>query len=291
MMFKPQQYFRPLKVSEAVRVLAKKGRKSKPIAGGTDLLVDRPEGVNCLVDLTRLGLGYVKSDKNVVRIGACTTLSQIEKAQCFRKGVYSVVKEAASQVGGVALRNTATVGGNLCRAAPSADMAPPLIALDARAKMVGPGGQRTVALNSFFKGPGVTCLKHNELLVEIQIPKQPDKSGGAFVKLRRSSVDIALVNACVRVTLGEERKCSDATIVVGGVAPTPLRAKRAERALRGRMINDRLIEETAQIASDETRPISDARSSAGHRRRMTRLLVRKALRQALNPRDEEGQFR
>jgi carbon-monoxide dehydrogenase medium subunit len=284
LMFKPQQYFRPLKVGEAVRVLTKNGRRSKPIAGGTDLLVDRPRGINCLVDLTRLGLAYVKSDRNVVRIGACTTLSQVEKARCLRKGVYNVVKEAASQVGGMALRNTATVGGNLCRAAPSADMAPPLIALGAGAKIVGLGRQRTVALDSFFKGPGMTCLKPGELLVEVQIPKQPDKSTGAFVKLRRSSVDIALVNACVRVTLEKDGKCREATIVVGGVARTPLRAKKAEHALRGRTISDRLIEHTAQIASDETRPISDARSSAGHRRRMTRLLVGKALRQALNPR-------
>jgi carbon-monoxide dehydrogenase medium subunit len=176
-----------------------------------------------------------------------------------------------------------TIAGNLCNAVPSADSAPPLIALGAKLKLVGPKKTRTVLVEDFFKGPDKTVLGPVELVAEIQIP--PGRSGefGTYLKhtLRRE-MDLAVVGVAAYLCLDSKKNlCKDVKIVLGAVAPVPMRAKKGEEVLKGKPINGDLIESAAKMASEEAKPIDDIRSSAEFRREMVRVLTKRAIQQSL----------
>ncbi len=254
-----------------------------PLAGGTDLIVNKDPRIEYLIDITRLPLDYIKSDKNGMRIGALTTFRELETSPVFKKDPYNVLAEAAHLSGHVSQRNMATIGGNICSAVPSGDLLPPLMALSAKARVVGPTGEKVVPLDEFFTGPKKNIMKLNELLVEVQLPKQPSKAAGSFLKLSRTHVDLALVNAAVVVPLDARGTCKGARIVLGAVAPTPLRAKDAERMLDGKKPKEisGIIDRVAEAAADATKPISDIRASAEYRRQISAVLVKRALAGAM----------
>ena len=278
-LFRPKKYFRPFTVEEALSLLSRYGGRA--IAGGTDLLVLKPPEVECIIDLSYLPLRYIKQDKDGLRIGAITTFRDLETSSTLKKGVYGILAEAAHLVGYVTVRNMNTVGGNLCNAVPSADIAPPLLALDAKVKIENLAGERMVALEEFFVGPRKTILRHDELLTEILVPEQPISAGAAFEKIGRTSEDIALVNVATRVTLTHDGTCNDVKIALGAVAPSPIRAKKAEALLIGKKPDDALLEEVALVASDETKPIDDVRGSAEYRRVVSKVLVKRTLDKAI----------
>jgi carbon-monoxide dehydrogenase medium subunit len=215
-----------------------------------------------------------------LRIGALATIGAVETSALVRNA-FPMVAEAAHQIGSLPVRNRATVGGNLCNSSPSADMAPPLIALGAVAKIAGPKGRRSVKLEEFFTGPGKTVLSKVEILTEIHIPDPPRNSFGAFLKHGpRQCMDIATVNAAVMVTL-KGKVCENARVVLGAVAPVPMRAKRAEAEIRGKPIEDEIIRKVGEIAAKECVPISDVRGSADYRREVVNVLVRRLFGKAL----------
>ena len=175
------------------------------------------------------------------------------------------------------MRNRATIIGNVCRASPSADTLPPLIADGAQVVIHGSAGERQVALEDFFTGPGKTVLKPDELVTEIRVPAPAPRTGKVYIKHgRRKAMELATVGVAVTLTENAEVK-----IVLGAVAPTPIRAKRAEHILSGKKIDAALIEQAAQAALEESRPISNVRASAGYRREMVGVLTRRAIEQAL----------
>jgi len=276
-------YLEPATIEEAVALLGKYDGKAKVIAGGTDLLVQirnkaiKPEYV---VDIGYIsGLDYINYDeKQGLRIGALTTIRAIEKSDKLRQ-VYPVISRAAGLLGSVAIRNVATIGGNLCNAAPSADTAPALIGLSAKARIAGSGGERLVSLEDFFTGPGETVLKAGEMLLEIQVPVPPPDTKGVYLKHGRSAVDLATVGVAVIMALESGGVCRDVKIVLGAVAPTPMRAKKAEEVLRGKKVESALIKEAAQVASGEAQPITDVRASAEYRREMVKVFTRRAIEQ------------
>ena len=226
-------------------------------------------------------LDYINYDeKQGLKIGALTTIRAIEKSDKLRQ-LYPVISQAAGLLGSVAIRNVATIGGNLCNAAPSADTAPPLIGLSAKARVAGPGGERLVSLEDFFTGPGETVLKDGELLLEIQVPVPPSDTRGVYLKHSRSAVDLATVGVAVIITLESGGTCRDVKIVLGAVAPTPMRAKKAEEMLRGKKIEPALIEEVAQVTSGEAQPITDVRASAEYRKEMVKVFTRRAIEQII----------
>jgi carbon-monoxide dehydrogenase medium subunit len=190
---------------------------------------------------------------------------------------------ACSKIGTPQIRSMGTLGGNLCNASPSADSAPPLIAFRAVVKVIGVNGERSLPLEEFFLGPGRTALLNEEMLVEIDVPCLPPRSGLVYVKLpARTAIDIAAVGVAVCITLDAKNEtCHDVRIVLGAVAPTPVRARRAEETMMAEKINDPVIQKAAQIASEESRPISDVRSSATYRTEMVKVLVKQAIRQAV----------
>ena len=173
--------------------------------------------------------------------------------------------------------------GNICNAAPSADSAPILIVMGANAKIAGTGGEREVLLEKFFSGPGKTVLGGDEIMVEIVVPNVRAHSGSRYEKLfARTSVDIAGTGAACWVLKNPKTGAvSDIRIALGAVAPVPMRAKRAERVLKGKVATDELIKEAGEVASQEAKPISDIRASAEYRKEMVKVMVRRAIKGAL----------
>lgn len=280
------EYLEPQSIEEVLSLLTRYGNQAKVLAGGTDLVplmrqkALSPEYVIDLGNLT--DLKHMHSDpKGGIDIGALTTISEIEKSPQLQNE-YRMISQAAKQLASIPIRNVATIGGNLCNAAPSADMAPILIALSARVKLVSAAEERVIPLEDFFTGPETTVVKPDELVTEIQIPPLPLHTSGVYLKYStRGGQDIALVGVAVVITLDSEgRICSDAKIALGAVAPTPMRAYQAEEKLKGREISKELISEAARVASNEARPIDDIRGSAEYRREMLKIFTRDALNQA-----------
>ena len=278
-------YLEPGTIEEAISLLHQYDGRAKVMAGGTDLLLQvqnktvKPEYV---VDIGNIsGLDHINYDEKYgLKIGAMTTITSLEESRVIRQA-YPVISQAARLLGSVAIRNVATIGGNLCNAAPSAEMAPALIGLSSTVKIVGPGGERTVCVEDFFSGPGVTVIKNEELLAEIQVPVPPPHTKAAYLKYRRSAIDLAVVGVAVVITLESDGICRDIKIVLGAVAPTPMRAKKAEEVLRGKRINQVTINRAAEVASDEARPITDVRASAEYRKAMVEVLTIQATKEAM----------
>lgn len=279
------EYFEPASVNEAVALLAKYKKEAKILAGGTDVMVKlkhdfiRPKYVINIGAIPTLN--YIDFDHGKeLRIGALTTMRTLSESAKLVK-TYPVICQAASQLGNPAIRNVATLGGNLCNASPAADSAPALIGLSAKAKIAGPDGERIIPLENFFSGPHSNVLKAGEILTEIQAPVPQANTKGVYLKCgARGVADLAIVGVAIIATIEAKSKvCSDIKIVLGSVAPTPVRAKKAEESIKGQKITEALIDESAQIAASEARPITDQRSSAEYRKTLVKVYVKRALRE------------
>jgi carbon-monoxide dehydrogenase medium subunit len=280
--FRPREYYRPDNLEEAARLLSTWGKKAKPIAGGTDLLVAKSPGVECLVDVGKLNLSYIREDGHGIAVGAATTVDLIERSPILSAAPYAVLQEAATGMATPTVRNRATIGGNLCNASPAADLPLPLLVLDSTLIVAGLVGKKEIPLTDFFTDVNCTALEEGEMLTEIHIPLSPGNAGACFLKLRRhqTAVDIAVVNVGVLLVC-REGVCERARIAMGAVAPTPVRAKSAEDFLTGKEITGQLIQEVAEGAAAESKPIGDLRASAVYRKRMVAVLVKRALQTAL----------
>jgi len=275
----------PTSLDECVKILAERGGQAKLVAGGTDLLPQMKNGVvrpGLVVDLS--GIARVHQIQGVngrgLRIGAAVTARDLEVSPAVRAG-YLAIAESAALIGSLQVRNLATVGGNLCNAAPSADMAPPLIALDAEAVIAGPKGERRVPMAEFFTGVRKTVLGPDELLVELSVPAPGRHSGGQYLRhTPRRELDIAVVGVASQLTLVDGR-CTKARIALAAVAPTPIRAALAERSLEDQPVTPESIERAAALAVEAAAPISDQRGSAEFRRHLVRVLTRRTLTTAL----------
>lgn len=270
-------------VEDCLRALAAHGREAKLLAGGTDLLPQLKNGMlapRYVVDLSRVTRLRTLDVHDGLRVGAAVTARELELNQAVQTR-YPALAESGALVGSVQVRNLATVGGNLCNAAPSADMAPPLLALEAEAVIAGPRGERRVPLSAFFADMRRTVLAPDELLLELVIPAPAPRSGGRYLRhTPRRELDIAVVGVASQLSLSDGI-CARARIALAAVAPIPLRATAAEQALEGRPLTAELIEEAAGLAAEAARPISDQRGSAEFRRHLVRVLTRRTLTSAL----------
>ena len=276
------EYLAPETLQEACALLMQHRGRAQAMNGGTDLLPrmkDREVTPEYIVGLKAIpGLNYVKHDKKVgLRIGGLATLKGVAENPAVKKG-FPLLREAILQMASPQIRNIGTVAGNLCNAAPSADTAPALIALGAMVKLLGADGQeRTIPLEDFFVGPAQTVLKEGELLEEIKVPDTPPLSGGAYLRLSlRRAVDLATVGVACLLTLDGKKVCREACIVLGSVAPTPLRAKEAESLLKGARLREDILDKAAAAAMRVSKP----RSFAEYRQQMVGVLTKRAVRQA-----------
>lgn len=275
------EYLTPTSLTESLELRRQHSDRAVVIAGGTDLMVQikgRRLNPEYVIDISRIpgldGIDYSAADG--LRIGALTTIRDIERSEVIRQR-YPALAAAAGMLGSPAIRNVATIGGNLCNAAPSADTAPALIGFDASVKIVCPESDRMITLKEFFVGPGDSACAINEIVTEIQLPPPADGTRSAYLKHNRSTVDLALVGVAVVLEIIADNICHDSRIVLGAVAPKPLRARQAESILNGQMIDASLIEAAADAAAAESKPISDVRATAEYRREIVRVLTRRAI--------------
>ncbi len=275
----------PGSVDECVKALAQSGPDTKLLAGGTDLLPQlkngllKPARVIDLSGVARLRTIEAGNGKGL-RVGSAVTARTLELDRAVRASYLSLA-ESGALVGSVQVRNLATLGGNICNAAPSADMAPPLLALDAEAVITGPKGERRVPIATFFTGVRRTVLAPDEILVELVVPSPGAHSGGNYLRhTPRRELDIAVVGVAAQLTLANG-VCTKARIALAAVAPVPLRATAAEQALEGQAVTPDRIARAADLAVEAARPISDQRGSAEFRRHLVRVLTRRTLTTAL----------
>lgn len=270
-------HFTPKSLPEALELLARLNGQTYPIAGGTDLLLKMKSGEltpQRLVNIKRLPelMGITYDQRTGLKLGALATLRELTRSPLIREH-YPVLAQTAGLIASEQIRSFATLGGNLCNAAPSADLAPPLIALGGTVRLVGPSGERRLLLEDFFLGPGSTALQPGELLKEISV--QPPEGNTIYLKHSpRAFMDIAVVGVAVHMQLAGS-VCRQARIVLGAVAPVPLRARRAEAELIGPLTEKR-IAQAAKTAAEECSPIDDVRGSAWYRKRMVEVLVNRA---------------
>jgi aerobic carbon-monoxide dehydrogenase medium subunit len=278
------EYLEPTSMQQALEWLNTHRGRARVLAGGTDLYLRLRKGVflpDYVIDLKRVpSLDSITPNRGGgVQIGPTTIQDDIARSSLIQQ-LYPALAEAASWVGSVQTRNRATVVGNVCNASPAADTAPALLSYGAQVKIASAQGERTLPLEEFFVGPGRTALQDNELVAEIILPAPQPHSGAAFFRRTRTAMDIAVVCGAALLQLSNGT-CQNARIALGAVGPIPLRATRAEAALRGQMLTDQVVADASRIASEEARPIDDVRSTAEYRREMVRVLTGRSLRQAM----------
>lgn len=279
------QYLQCNSLDEAFSLLLKYKDEAKVIASGTDIITgiqQKKITPKYLIGLQNIPhLDYIEHDAaQGLRIGTAATLASIADTAVVKTN-FNILAQAIDQMASPQIRNKATIGGNLCNASPSADTAPPLLAMEAKVLLVSSSGNRLVFLDSFFTGPSQTVLKEGELLLEVQIPNLPGNSFGVYLKQSlRKSMSLSTVSvAVIFITDRESNRCQDVRIALGAVAPVPMRARRAEMELRNKYLDKGLIDIVARTALEEACPISDIRSTAEYRKRMIQLLVTEALGQ------------
>jgi CO/xanthine dehydrogenase FAD-binding subunit len=279
------EYLAPRSIEEALFMLFQHGKEARVIAGGTDLLPQmkkRELAPRYLIGLKNIGgLDYIDYDPaQGLRVGPLATLHAVETSPTVNKR-FPALAQAAYSMASAQIRNMGTVVGNICNGVPSADTAPALIVLAAKVKVASHrNGERVIPVEELFAGPSQTVLSHDELVLEVQVPDPVAHSGSAYVKhMQRSAMDLAIVGVAAAITAADG-KCSDVRIALGAVAPTPIRAKKAEGILKGKAFAARSVERAAEAAAAESHPITDIRASLEYRRDMVMVLTRRALNQA-----------
>lgn len=277
------EYIAPASLREAIKILAARGSEAKPMAGGTDLLVQmrarrvQPERVIDVKRIPELNQLSITPRKGLT-IGAAVSCRRIYSDPEVVAG-YPGVVDAASIIGGIQIQGRASLGGNLCNASPSGDGIPMLIAYGAQCQIAGPNGQRRIPVEEFCTGPGTNALAADELLVALRLPLNRKGAGCHYLRfIPRNEMDIAVVGVGAYVELGNRGKTFKAVrIGLGAVAPTPLFARRASDLLTGREVSDEAIAEAADAARQLARPITDMRGPAEYRSHLVGVLTRRAL--------------
>lgn len=276
---KPFAYLEPTTLEEALDLLQGYGKRAKVLAGGTDLVVQMKQGkINpeVVINLSRIReLNFMKIDSEI-RIGPLTPLSRIASHPSFT-GRLALLREAALAVGDEQIRNTATLGGNIANASPSADMPPALLTLGAKVKLQKKGGKRIVGLEEFCVGPFCTHLEEEELIVEVSVSPIPEGSGAYVWRPKRTAVDETLVGVGAWLRGDREKKtCLQASLALSSVAPIPIRCRRAESFLQGKALSPEIFRQAGEIAATEASP----RSRADYRTNLISILTEEALEKA-----------
>ena len=278
-------YIKPATIEETLLIL-QNDNKNQVIAGGTDLIPQmRHTGKKAdrLVDITAIrGLSYIKEEDGLIRMGALTTHSEVEFSPIIKRKAF-VLSAACGAVGCPQIKNKGTLVGNIINASPAADSVVALIALNSKAIISSKKNNRIKKIEDILLGPGKTILQSDELITEIYFKISQSRQGSAFLKIgKRKGMSISIVNCAVVVNLDESMNVfRHVMIVLGSVGPTSIRVTRAEKVLIGHSVNENVIKEASLVAKEEVKPIDDLRSSAEYRCEMTKVLVGRAIWQAV----------
>jgi CO/xanthine dehydrogenase FAD-binding subunit len=279
------ELYEPESIEEAAGLLAKFGGRGRILAGGTDLLVELKTGrlnLDAVVNLKKIKwmntIGFNR--KEGLRIGALVTWTQLLESKPVARH-YPLLKKAARTLGSMQIRNVATLAGNIAHASPAANGPIPLLVYEAECVIQGPGGRRVIPVDKMFRGVQKNSLRKGDILTEIRVPLPPTGLGGAYYKFAlRRAMDLAVVGvgALVKARNGT---FDEVRIALGSVAPRPFRARKAERVLKGKAVEDRLIREAGETAASECTPISDIRGSKEYRIELVKELTYRAVKECL----------
>jgi carbon-monoxide dehydrogenase medium subunit len=280
------QFHEPASTAEACQMMAVFGTKAKPLAGGTDLVVNMKKRVVTPAHI--VSLGRIEAFKSLTRqngtlaIGACFTVAELAASDTVRQAL-SALGAGARALGTPLVRNLATIGGNIGSARPAADLPPSLLAYGSTLVIASSRGTRQMDLADFFKGPGLTAIQPDEIITEIRVDVPAAGAGAGYINLGvRRSQDCNIVNLASFLALDEkDGSIRTARIVMGSVGPTPLRALSAEKVLMGKKPGRALFEKAAAAAIRDSTPILDFRGSAEYRRAMVGVLTQRTLAIAL----------
>ena len=279
------RYIEPKSLRRACHLLRQYQGEAKLIAGGVSLIAmikNRLVRPGVLVNIKAVrGLDKISfRPRSGLRIGPLVIHRMVAAHPLIRER-FGLLAEAASEIGSPAIRNMGTVGGNLCHADPNGDLAPALLCLDARLKLVRSGEKRVVSLDQFCADYYTTCLEADEILAEILVPLPARRSGGAYLKLKRTATDMAVVQVAACLTRdARPGVCALARIVIGSVGPYPILAREAAEHIVGRGLSPEVIEQAAALAAGQAQPGADARGSADYKKEMARIFVKRALKLA-----------
>jgi CO/xanthine dehydrogenase FAD-binding subunit len=263
------EYFEPRTLKEAVGLLVKYKRGARLLAGGTDVMIEMKGGYvkpKYLINLKKIkGLDKISFGKREgLSIGSLVTWTNILSSKPIHQ-YYPILRETASLIGCPQIRNIGTIGGNICHASPSADSAPALMIYEAQCVVAGPGRERNIPIEEIFAGVQKISLKQGEILRGFHIPTPDTGSKGCYLKFSpRRAMDLPIVGVAVLIR-ASDGIFQDAKIALGAVAPTPIRARKAERFLSGKPIDDDTIRKAAKEAMMESKPITDMRASRDYR--------------------------
>ena len=278
-------YARPKTLQEAAGLMAQHGEQGRPLAGGTDLLVQmrvgrrQPDWVIDVKDVPELNELRLDAQGGLTLGAAVPCHAIYGNTDVIR--AYPALNDVSSMIGGTQIQGRASIGGNLCNAAPSADAIPALIAMGVQCRIVGSGGDREVAVEDFCTAPGQNVLQPGELLVSLHFPPPATHSGAHYLRfIPRNEMDIAVAGAGASVVL-ENGNFQSARIALASVAPTPLFVKEAGDALSGQPVTDESIQKAALIAKEAARPITDMRGTIAYRKHLCEVLTRRALNVAV----------
>ncbi|MFC2164931.1 FAD binding domain-containing protein [Acidobacteriota bacterium] len=273
-----KEYVSPRNLQETADFLNSYSGPAKLLAGGTDLLIQLSGDKNSETGLISLkNLNELKEISLIhsteVFIGSMARHTDVAHSPLVNQHFPALAK-ASSLVGSPSIRNMATLGGNICNASPSAETAPPLMIYDARVLIWNPSGEREIAIENFFSGPSMNILEKGEILKGFLLKPQ-NKLVADYEKLGiRKAMEISIVNVGISMIRTSDNICSQVRIALGAVAPTPIRARKAEAVLLNKKVTPSLIEKAAEVAKSEANPISDIRASADYRNDMIGLMVK-----------------
>ena len=281
-------HFEPQSLEETLKLLHDMKDDAVLVAGGSDLMPRIKQGhissrniifLARVLELQQIIMGATGE----VLIGPMVTHRVLEGSSLVQEKC-PILGEAASVIACRSIRNAGTVGGNICNASPAADLAPPLMVLDASVLISNPNGEKTVPLTGFFKDPGKTVLEPGEMVTAIVVPPVPPGWGDCYMKLgKRKAMEISIVSVGVGLVLDESGFCSAARVALGAVGPVPFRAIESEQLLAGKKLEaeGQAIMDAAEAAAEAAEPIDDIRASAAYRRDMVAILTRRSIVKAI----------
>jgi len=279
------KYISPKTKEEVLQILKQEKSEACLVAGCSNILPyikDKIISKKLLLDISDIEeLNYIKKSEGKLYIGAGTTISDLINSKIIREEC-NILYQTAEQFADPTIRNSATIGGNLADASPAADVAPPLLVLDAVLEVESMDEKREISLKNFFVGPRKTVLHDDEMISSIKIKDDTINKNGYFIKLGlRQAMAISLATVALILEV-EKDKIADVRIAMGSIAPTPLRLIKVERFLKNKKINDELIEEAVKKVRVEVKPIGDVRASAEYRRYVSGILFKRAFKKLTN---------
>ena len=278
------EYHAPRSIGEATALLARLGDDAKILSGGQSLIPLmklRLASPRHLVDINGLpGLAYVREEGGALRIGGLTREVEVEESELVRTR-YPLLADTCKVIADPIVRNLATLGGNIAHGDQANDHPAAMLALGAEIVAVGSSGERKIPITSFFTGPLSTALRPDEIVVDIRVPAPKPRSGGAYVKMERKVGDFATAAVAAQLTLAADGTCEQVGIGLTNVGPLPIKAERAEAALRGKRPDEAAIAQASRLAAEAAQPEADLRGPVEYKKDLVRVLTGRALRRAL----------